>query len=238
MRIEAELAFGAAAFVVGIPCAACDQELVRVLLAGGRCPFPEISVHVVHAVPAAALRLASASLCRLCVGIAFVLTIAVAVRVLEAVFTAACRLPFFDAAKVLAFVLADACGFFLAYHVLGRCVGLVRVFVGIYADCLSANRDGEGVLSAEVVACHVVFRFFPSGAVADGVGCVKEYGACFIVIDALACVLRIERVANRNKRLALDFVALDFELDGVVVTSDAQLLVVGESRKGVEGGGQ
>ena len=44
LRVETELAFGTAAFVVGIPRSACDQELVRVLFASRRCPFPEVAV--------------------------------------------------------------------------------------------------------------------------------------------------------------------------------------------------
>ena len=219
MRIEAEFAYGTATFVVGVPCTACDQELVRVLLACRGCPFPEVSVHVVHAIPTTALSLAATSLGGLRVGVALALLVTITVRELETVLATAGCLPFFDCAEVLAFVLANACGFFLAYHVLRRSVRLVRIFVSVYADGLSANRDGVGVLAANVIACHVVLGFFPSGAVTDGVGSVEEYGTGLVVFNALACVLRIERIADGNKCLALDFVALDLELDRVVVAA-------------------
>ena len=219
LRVETELAFGAAAFVVGVPCSACDQELVRVLFACRRCPFPEVAVHVVHAPPAAALSFAAASLGGFRVCVALALLVAVAVRILESVFATAGGLPFVDGAEVLAFVCAEAGGFFLAYHVFWRGVWLVRVFVGIDADGLCAYGNRECVLSADVVACHVVFGFFPGGAVSDGIFGVEEYRTGLVVVKPFACVLRVERIADGNERLAFYFVALDFELDGVVVTT-------------------
>ena len=108
LRIEAELAVGALAFVVRVPGTACHQEHVRVVLARGRGPFPEVSVHVVHAVPAAALFLAAAALGGLGVGVALVLLVAVAVAVLGVVLAAAGGLPFVDGAEVLAGLFAEA----------------------------------------------------------------------------------------------------------------------------------
>ena len=67
--------------------------------------------------------------------------------------------------------------------------------------------------------CHVVLGFFPGGAVADGVFGVEEYGAGLVVFNGLARVLRVERVADGKECLALDFVALDLELDRVVVAA-------------------
>ena len=219
MWVEAEFAYGTATFVVGVPCATCNQELIRVLLACGCRPFPEVSVHVVHAVPAAALSLAATSLGGLCVGVALALLVTVTVRELETVLASAGGLPFFDCAEVLTFVFANACCFFLAYHVLRRGVRLVRVFVSVYADGLSANWDGVGILAANVIASHVVLGFLPGGTVTDGVGCIEEYGAGLVVFNSFACVLRVERIADGNKCLALDFVALDLELDWIVVAA-------------------
>ena len=73
------------------------------LLASRRCPFPEVSVHVVHAPPAAALRLAAAAFGGFRVGVAFALLVAVTVGILESVLATAGGLPFIDGAEVLAF---------------------------------------------------------------------------------------------------------------------------------------
>ena len=40
-----------------------------------------------------------------------------------------------------------------------------------------------------------------------------------VIVDRFACVLRVERIADGDECLALDFVALDLELDRVVVAA-------------------
>ena len=219
LRVEAELAVGAFAFVVGVPGTTSDQVHVGVILAGGGCPFPEVSVHVVHTVPAAALFFATAALGGLSVGVALVLLVAVTVAVAGVVLALAGGLPFGETTEVLAFLLAEACGLFLAHHVAREFVGLVGVFVGVYANGLAAERNGVGVLAANVIAGHVILGFFPCGAVAHGVHGVEEDGACLVVFNGLAGFLGVERVANREECFALDFFALDLELDGVVVAA-------------------
>ena len=189
-----------------------------VLACGGR-PFPQVAVHVVHAVPAAALFLAPAALHGLGVRVALVLLVAVAIRETGLVFAAACRLPFVDGAQVLACLLAEFHRLFLAHHVARVGVGFVRVFVGVYANRLSADGNGVGVLPADVVRCHVVLGFFPRGAVSDRVFGVEEHAAGLVVFHGLARLLRVERVTDGEECLALDFVALDFQLDGVVVAA-------------------
>ena len=73
------------------------------LFAGRRCPFPEVSIHVVHAPPAAALCFTAAAFGGFRVGVALALLVAVAVGILESVLATAGGLPFIDGAEVLAF---------------------------------------------------------------------------------------------------------------------------------------
>ncbi len=120
---------------------------------------------------------------------------------------------------MLSSLFTEACGLLLAHHVPGVFVGGVGVFVGIDAHGLAANGNGVGVLSADVVAGHVVLGFFPGALVADGIFGVIVHGACLVVIDGLARFNRAQGVADRNEGLALDFVALYFQLDGVVVAA-------------------
>ena len=189
------------------------------ILACGGSPFPEVPVHIVHAVPAAALFLASAALHGLGVCIALVLTVAVAIGVASFVLAAARRLPFVDAAEVLAGLLAELYRLFLVHHVTRDGIRFVRVFVGVHADRLPADGDGVGVLAAYVVRCHVVFGLFPFAAVADGILGEVENASGLVVFNGLACLDRIHSVANRKECLALDFVAFYLQLDGVVVAA-------------------
>ena len=95
LRVETEFVIGTLAFVVRVPGSACNKEFTRMLLAYRGCPFPKVSVHVVHTKPASALVLTAAAFSCFRICIALVLLVAVAVRVTCVVLTTACGLPFF-----------------------------------------------------------------------------------------------------------------------------------------------
>src|SRR5574344_143420 len=219
LRVEAVLVFEAGTRVVGIPRPSGDKVIIFVPFARRRGPFPHITVHIVHAVPAAALFLAPGALRGFRVGVAFGLVIGAAVGVAESVLAAAGRLPFDDGAEALAALFAKAFRLFVRYHVLGLRIGGVRIFVGVDAYGAAADGYGVGVLAAYVISRHVVMGALPGTVIPCGILCAEEYVTGLVVCHGFGCRLRMKCVTDGKESRAMDFVTFDLERNGVVVAA-------------------
>lgn len=217
LGIEAEFAFAAGAGVVGVPGTTGDKIERVAFFAGCGCPFPQVAVHVIHAIPTAALFFAACTFGGFGVGVAFSLVVTAAIRVFEVILATTGGLPFVDGAEAFPGLFAEASRLLVRDHVFGDCVCFVGVFVGVDADGFAMYRDGVRVFAADVVACHVIVAGLPWAEVPRRILGTEENVPCFVVVYALRGFDGVGGVVYREIGGAFYFITLDFEFDGFIV---------------------